>query len=147
MQEKWICFYITIPFYLLVLFGIISIYIYLTISTTGEVRRNSIMIIFGIILFELGLVFALPEVQVSILAHLPLEFLWITAPILSIIGVILAWWKRFIQGWKTGKLIETLEIQETPKSAPSLNTLSLFSEMLQMQGIETLFNYSLKSIF
>ena len=89
-------FYITIPFYLLVLFGIIFIYIYLAISTPGEVRRNSIMIIFGILLFELGLVFALPEVQVSILAQLPLDFLWITAPILSIIGVILQ-----IRGFKT----------------------------------------------
>ncbi len=87
---------ITIPFYLLILFGIVGIYIYLTMTTSGEVRKNSIMIVFGILLFELGLIFALPEVQTSIFAALPAEFLWISAPVLSIIGVILQ-----IRGFKT----------------------------------------------
>ncbi|MHA1277818.1 MAG: hypothetical protein ACTSQI_01750 [Candidatus Helarchaeota archaeon] len=82
-------FLITIPLYLLILFGIIGMYIYLAVSTSGEVRRNSILIIFGIFLFELGLVFALPEAQISLFSGIPVEVLWVSAPILSIIGVIL----------------------------------------------------------
>ncbi len=89
-------FNITIPFYLMILFGIVFMYIYLAASTTGEVRRNSIMIIFGILLFELGLVFALPEAQNTLFSAIPAEILMITAPILSIIGVVLQ-----IRGFKT----------------------------------------------
>lgn len=87
---------ITIPFYLLILFGIVFMYIYLAVSTSGEVRRNSIMITFGILLFELGLVFALPEVQASVFAGIPTDIMVIGAPILSIIGVLLQ-----IRGFKT----------------------------------------------
>lgn len=89
-------FNITIPFYILILFGIIFMYIYLAVNTTGEVRKNSIMIIFGILLFELGIIFALPEAQGTLWASIPVEILWIGAPILSIIGVILQ-----IRGFKT----------------------------------------------
>lgn len=89
-------FSITIPLYIVILFGIVGMYIYLAISTSGTVRRNSIMIIFGVLLFELGLVFALPEAQISIWGSIPTDLLWILAPSLSIIGVILQ-----IRGFKT----------------------------------------------
>ncbi|HUY00460.1 MAG TPA: hypothetical protein VMV49_12950 [Candidatus Deferrimicrobium sp.] len=89
-------FSFVIPLYLLILFGIICMYIYLAIKTSGEVRKNSIMIIFGILLFELGLVFALPEAQKSIWAAIPTEIIILLAPIFSIIGVLLQ-----IRGFKT----------------------------------------------
>ncbi len=89
-------FTITIPLYLVILFGIIFMYIYLAVKTSGEVRRNSIMIIFGILLFELGIIFALPEAQGTLWASIPLEVLWILAPVLSIVGVILQ-----IRGFRT----------------------------------------------
>lgn len=89
-------FNITIPFYLLILFGIVGMYIYLAASTAGEVRKNSIMIIFGILLFELGIVFALPEAQASLWAAIPTDVLWIVSPVLSIVGVILQ-----IRGFRT----------------------------------------------
>jgi len=89
-------FNITIPLYLLILFGIIFMYIYLAVKTSGEVRRNSIMIIFGILLFELGIIFSLPEAQGTLWAAIPIEVLWIIAPVLSIIGVVLQ-----IRGFKT----------------------------------------------
>lgn len=89
-------FLVTIPFYLVILFGIVGMYVYLATSTSGEVRKNSIMIIFGIALFELGLVFALPEAQTTLWASIPTEVLWIIAPVISIIGVILQ-----IRGFRT----------------------------------------------
>ncbi len=89
-------FSITIPLYVLILFGIVGMYVYLAASTSGDVRRNSILIIFGILLFELGLVFALPEAQASLFAGIPLEVLWIIAPTISIIGVLLQ-----IRGFRT----------------------------------------------
>ena len=89
-------FTITVPLYLLILFGIVGMYVYLAGSTSGQVRKNSIMIIFGILLFELGLVFALPEAQTSLFSAIPIDILWIAAPILSIIGVILQ-----IRGFRT----------------------------------------------
>lgn len=89
-------FTITIPFYLLILFGIVGMYIYLAINTTGNVRKNSIMITIGILLFELGLVFALPEAQANIFSTIPSDVLIILAPVLSILGVILQ-----IRGFKT----------------------------------------------
>jgi hypothetical protein len=89
-------FNIVIPIYAVILLGIVGMYIYLALKSSGEVRRNSIMIVLGILLFELGLIFALSEVQTSIFAAIPLDVLIISAPILSIIGVILQ-----IRGFKT----------------------------------------------
>lgn len=89
-------FYIVIPIYAVILLGIVGMYIYLALKSSGEVRRNSIMIVFGILLFEFGLIFALSEAQTSLFASIPLDILIIISPILSVIGVILQ-----IRGFKT----------------------------------------------
>lgn len=82
-------FSIVIPIYAIILLGIVGMYIYLAIKSTGPVRRNSVMIIFGVLLFELGIIFALAEVQKTIFGAIPLDILMILAPIFSIIGVLL----------------------------------------------------------
>jgi hypothetical protein len=89
-------FAIVIPIYAVILLGIVGMYIYLAIKSAGEVRRNSIMIIFGILLFELGILFALPETQTTLFAAIPLDTILILAPVFSIVGVILQ-----IRGFKT----------------------------------------------
>ena len=89
-------FSFVIPIYAVILLGIVGMYIYLAIKSVGEVRRNSIMIIFGVLLFELGIIFALPEAQITLFAAIPLDTLLILAPICSILGVILQ-----IRGFKT----------------------------------------------
>lgn len=89
-------FTIVLPIYAIILLGIVGLYIYLAIKSSGEVRRNSIMIIFGILLFEFGILFALPEAQKSVFGAIPLDILLLLAPIFSIIGVILQ-----IRGFKT----------------------------------------------
>ena len=87
--------YISIPFFVILLFGLVFMYIYLAIKSSGVVRRNSIIIIFGMLCFEFGLIFALPDAS-FLFATIPPDFMTISAPILMTLGVFLQ-----IQGFKT----------------------------------------------
>ena len=89
-------FSVVIPIYAIILLGIVGMYIYLALKSSGEIRRNSVMVIFGVFLFELGIIFALPEAQATLFAAIPLDILLILPPILSIVGVLLQ-----IRGFKT----------------------------------------------
>jgi len=87
--------YISIPFFIILLFGIVFMYTYLAIKSSGAVRRNSIIIIFGMLVFEFGLIFALPDAT-FLFATIPPDFMTISAPILMTLGVFLQ-----IQGFRT----------------------------------------------
>ncbi|MHA1322917.1 MAG: hypothetical protein ACTSRL_08985, partial [Candidatus Helarchaeota archaeon] len=77
--------YISIPFFIILLFGIVGMYVYLAIKSAGEVRTNSIIIIFGLVLFELGLVFALPDAS-FLFSGVPQDVMTISAPVLMTVG-------------------------------------------------------------
>ena len=68
-------------------------YIYLAIKLTGEPRSNIILILFGVIIFTIGMAINLFDVVVA-LEHLTgnpdtIHYLYLFAPILQIIGLIL----------------------------------------------------------
>lgn len=81
---------IQLPFYLLVLLGFPSIYLYLAIKSSGDIRVNSLLISVGIFIFEFGMALAIPEAQKLIWANfMPLLLIQILGPLLHIIGGII----------------------------------------------------------
>jgi hypothetical protein len=80
-----------IPFFLVVVLGIPSIYFYIAIKSPGDVRRNSIILAIGMVIFIFGLAFAIPSLQESIWSMIfPISWIYeILAPVLHIIGLIL----------------------------------------------------------
>lgn len=78
---------ISIPFYLLVLFGFPLIYFYLAIKSTGKVRKDSLLIGIGILFFEIGMAFAIPEAQQLIWANFMYPLIYeLGGPIFHLVG-------------------------------------------------------------
>lgn len=79
-----------IPFFATVLLGIPSIYIYLAIKSSGQIRKNSLYISLGMLLFEIGVVFGVPNIQRIISTSFAFGWIFeILAPILHIIGIFI----------------------------------------------------------
>ncbi|MHA1269266.1 MAG: hypothetical protein ACTSPY_05710 [Candidatus Helarchaeota archaeon] len=79
-----------LPFYLLVLLGFPSIYLYLAIKSSGSIRINSILISIGVLLFEFGMALAIPEAQLLLWANfMPSLAYEILGPLLQLLGTII----------------------------------------------------------
>lgn len=79
-----------IPFFVIVLLGIPSIYIYLALKSRGQIRKNSLLTSLGMLLFEIGVALGIPNIQRLLTSTI--AFPWIIefiAPILHIIGVFI----------------------------------------------------------
>lgn len=82
--------YFQIPFFLPVVLGIPAIYFYLAIKSPGEVRKNSLILAFGMIIFILGISLAIPSLQAKIWSIFLIPCIYeLLAPICQIIGTIL----------------------------------------------------------
>lgn len=80
------------PLYVVVLLGLPLIFINLARQTQGSVRKNALSVAIGILCFEFGIAFDVPEAA-SIWINVPgLPLITqIASPILQIIGCILIW--------------------------------------------------------
>ncbi len=78
-----------VPFFLPVVLGFPVMYFYLAATSSGEVRKNSLLIAVGMILFELGVVFAIPNAQATILAFMDPVIYEFLGPILHIISLVI----------------------------------------------------------
>jgi hypothetical protein len=79
-----------IPFFAIVLLGIPSIYIYLAFKSSGNIRKNSLYISLGMLLFEMGVVFGVPNIQRILITSVAFGWIFeILAPILHIIGIFI----------------------------------------------------------
>jgi hypothetical protein len=79
-----------VPFFIPVVLGFPAMYFYIASTTSGEVRKNSLLIAVGMIIFELGVVFAIPNAQASFLsAIMPAVVYEFLGPILHILGVVI----------------------------------------------------------
>ncbi|MHA1147865.1 MAG: hypothetical protein ACTSR8_06430 [Promethearchaeota archaeon] len=78
------------PLYVIVLLGLPLIFFSLAIKSSGSIRKNSIIVAVGIILFVLGVAFDVPEAA-SIWINIPgmMEFTKFASPILQIVGSIM----------------------------------------------------------
>lgn len=78
------------PLYIFVLLGIPLTFINLAIKASGDVRRKSLMVAFGVIIFVFGIAFDVPEAAAIWIAipGMP-DFTKIASPIFQIIGLIM----------------------------------------------------------
>ncbi len=87
-----IIMFILAPLYILVLLGLPIIFIVLGIKSSGDVRKNAFIIAIGIVMFEVGIAFDVPEAA-SIWINVPgmREITQFASPLLQIVGSILIW--------------------------------------------------------
>lgn len=78
-----------VPFFIPVVLGFPAMYFYIASKSSGDVRKNSLIIAVGMIIFELGVVFAIPNAQATLLSSMAPVIYELLGPILHIIGVIL----------------------------------------------------------
>jgi hypothetical protein len=78
------------PLYVVVLLGLPIIFINLAIKSSGSIRKNALLVAIGIILFEFGIAFDVPEAA-SIWINIPgmREFTKFASPSLQIVGSIM----------------------------------------------------------
>lgn len=78
------------PLYIIVLLGISILFFILAYKSSGTIRKNALIIAVGIVLFELGIAFDIPE-SASIWITIPGMYVFtkFASPILQIIGCIL----------------------------------------------------------
>jgi len=81
-------FLILMPFYVVVLFGLPGIFLNLAYKSSGIVRRNALLIVVGILMFEFGIVFDIPEAR-ELWIGVPEIILKFGAPLLQIFGTLL----------------------------------------------------------
>ncbi|MHA1694166.1 MAG: hypothetical protein ACTSXT_08700 [Candidatus Helarchaeota archaeon] len=81
---------IQVPFYLIVLLGLPSIYLYLAIKSSGNIRLNSSIICIGILIYEIGMALSIPEAQMLLWSNfMPCLVYEICGPLFQIIGGII----------------------------------------------------------
>ncbi|MHA1230153.1 MAG: hypothetical protein ACTSRP_08255 [Candidatus Helarchaeota archaeon] len=81
---------IQVPFYLIVLLGFPSIYLYLAIKSAGQVRINSLLISIGVLIFEVGMALAIPEAQLLLWSQFMEPIVYkILGPTLQFVGNII----------------------------------------------------------
>lgn len=80
-------FLILMPLYIIVLFGMPAIFIFMAAKSSGSVRKHSLIITVGILLFEFGIAFDIPEAR-ELWAFIPPLILQFLSPSLQIIGAI-----------------------------------------------------------
>jgi hypothetical protein len=79
-----------IPFFIPIILGFPSIYLYLAWKNPGEVRSNSLLLAAGLLIFELGMVLSIPNAQYAIWASfMPSIIYEILGPILHSIGTLI----------------------------------------------------------
>ncbi|TFG19069.1 MAG: hypothetical protein EU533_07110 [Promethearchaeota archaeon] len=80
--------WLTLPFFILTVLGLPVIFLYLAAKSSGEVRRNSLLVAIGVIMFIFGIAFDIPDGK-PIFIVLGDVFLAIVPPILQILAVII----------------------------------------------------------
>jgi len=80
--------WLTLPFFIATVLGLPLIFFYLAAKSSGAVRKNSLLVAIGIVLFILGIALDIPDGRPLFIA-LGDVFLAIVPPILQIIACIL----------------------------------------------------------
>ncbi len=82
-------FPLQIPFFIAVVLGFPIIYLNVAIKSSGDVRRNALILAVGMVLFEFGMAFSIPNAQALLWsAFMPALLYEFLGPILQIIGTI-----------------------------------------------------------
>ena len=84
-----IFFILIMVVYIIILVGIPLVFFNLARKTHGQIRKNSLLVAVGIVLFALSVVFDIPEAR-PLLGEIG-QSIRIIAPIFAIIGL---WWVR-----------------------------------------------------
>lgn len=81
-------FFIMLPVYAIALLGLPIIFFNLAIKTSAAIRRNSLLVAFGILLFEIAIIIDIPEASQfwDFLMGLD-QILRIVAPFMQIVGI------------------------------------------------------------
>ena len=87
-------FFITMPFFIITILGLPIIFLNLARNSSGYIRKNAIIITLGILLFEFGIAFDIPDAQ-FLWEGFPDIFLAIAPPVMQIFAIIILR-KRFL---------------------------------------------------
>ena len=80
--------WLTLPFFVITVLGLPLIFSYLAIKSSGQVRKNSLLVVVGTLCFIFGIAFDIPDGR-PVFIILGEPFLSIVAPILQIVACII----------------------------------------------------------
>jgi len=82
--------WLTLPFFVITVLGLPLIFLYLAAKSSGQVRKNSIIVAIGAVLFILGIAFDIPDGR-PLFIILGEPVLEIVPPLLQIIACVMLW--------------------------------------------------------